>query len=333
MTSFRQDATTNEWVIVTPQRSRRPRAAEAPGRAEGPPHDGACPFCPGNEHMTPPEVLRHPEGRWEQRVVPNLFPAVESRGTTERRGAPEGREMDGVGSHEVVVESPIHNERMDEMKEERIEDILRVWRSRYRELKRDPLVRAVSVFKNFGERAGTSLSHPHSQIVALSVLPPDALRGFAVATRYFDDTGHNLYMDLVDRERREGARVVMEGPGFISFTPFAARVPFETWIVPTVEEGSFERVADEALPELAATIGRLLGALRMAAEDPDFNLIVQSAPDVEESNPFFVWHLRLLPRISTPAGFELGTGMSINPVEPEDAARRLREALATVPAS
>jgi UDPglucose--hexose-1-phosphate uridylyltransferase len=330
MSTLRQDPTTNEWVILAPRRSLRPGSVQVPSRPELPDLDPGCPFCPGNEHLTPPDILRRPaDGAWDQRVFANLYPALSAGGTTERTGNPGAREMAGIGYHEVVVESPRHDERMDEMSAARVASCISIWRERYRSLKQDPTVKAVIVFKNFGERAGTSLVHPHSQILATPVFPPESLHRYAVATRYFDDTGHCVYIDLFEQERRAGVRVVAETAEFIAVAPFAAAVPYETWIAPRAHETSFDRLDDDRLPALAELLTAILGALRRAVGDPDYNLILHSAPAMEELKPFFQWHLRLLPRMSTPAGFELGTGMSINTVAPEEAARALREALAT----
>jgi UDPglucose--hexose-1-phosphate uridylyltransferase len=270
-----------------------------------------------------------PDGpRWDIRAFANLYPALESGGTTERRGVPGAREMAGVGFHEVVVESPRHDGRMDEMPADAIAAVISTWRGRYRALKADPSVRAVIVFKNFGPAAGTSLIHPHSQILATPVFPPDSLQRYEVGTRYFDDTGHCVYMDLLDREQRAGVRLVSETDDFVAVAPFAARVPFETWVAPKVQESSFDRLDDGRLPALAGMLRDLLGALRRAAGDPDYNLVLYSAPALEETKPFFQWHFRLLPRMATMAGFELATGMSINTLPPEDAAAMLREAMA-----
>ena len=328
MSTLRQDPTTNEWVVLAPHRALRPGSAQDPSRPPLPPRDPGCPFCPGNEHQTPPEILRRPaDGDWDQRVFPNLFPALSEGGSTERGGDRWSREMTGVGRHEVVVESPRHDERMEEMSTERVASVIDLWRERYRTLKQDPAVKAIIVFKNFGEGAGTSLVHPHSQILATPVFPPESLHRYAVATRYYDDTGHCVYVDLFEQERRAGTRVVAETEEFIAVAPFAAAVPYEVWIAPRVHQTSFDRLGDHELPALAELLMGVLGALRRAAGDPDYNLIIQSAPTVEELKPFFQWHLRLLPRTSTPAGFELGTAMSINTVTPEESATVLREAL------
>jgi UDPglucose--hexose-1-phosphate uridylyltransferase len=332
MATLRQDPTTTEWVILAPGRAIRPRSDRAGPREVLPTVDPACPFCPGNEDRTPPETLRLSGGSgWQIRVFPNLYPALQPGGNTERRGETGTREMDGVGFHEVLVESARHDDRMDEMRVDDLGRVLQTWRDRYAALRVDPAVREVIVFKNFGTGAGTSLVHPHSQILATPVFTPDSLRRYEVATRYFDDTGRCVYADLLDRERELGTRVVAQAEDFVALAPFAARVPFETWVAPTAHESSFPALDDARIPSLATMLREVLGALRRAAGDPDYNLVLYSAPAHEASKPFFQWHFRLLPRMSTPAGFELATGMAINTLAPEEAAAMLREALAEAP--
>lgn len=330
MATLRQDPTTKEWIILAPRRAGRPAVHDPIPRDPLPDQDRLCPFCPGNEHMTPPEIARMAlDGSWDQRVVPNLFAALEPGGSLEREDAAGlFGEMGGVGSHEVIVESPLHGERMDEMSLDRLTRVIRVWRDRYLALKADPATKGVIVFKNFGERAGTSLVHPHSQIVATPVFPPESLRRYAVATRYYDDTGHCVYEDLLEAEVRRGHRLISRVDGFAAVAPFAARVPFETWIMPFRQETSFGQLDDDLVPALAEILRGILGALRRVAGDPDFNVVVLSAPSHEEWKPFFLWHLRILPRLATAAGFELGSGMYINTVAPEASAQLLREAMA-----
>lgn len=332
MSTLRQDPTTKEWIILAPRRADRPTGRRRQGREQFPEQDPTCPFCPGNEHMTPPEITRvSVNGSWDQRVIPNLFPALEPNGSVERRGAAGlFGEMQGVGRHEVVVESPHHSERMDEMSTDRLGRVLGLWRERYLFLKGDRTIKGVTVFKNFGERAGTSLVHPHSQIVATPVFPPEALRRYAVATRYYDDTGHCVYDDLLEAEIQAGERLIGQVDGFAAVAPFAARTPFETWVMPLEHQTSFGLLQDDRIPALAELLRSMLGALRRVAGDPDFNVVVHSAPSGEEWKPFFLWHVRILPRMATAAGFELGSGMYINTVAPENAARLLREAMATV---
>lgn len=326
MGTLRQDSTTDQWVILAPERGVRP-LPPARVRPLVPSSDPACPFCPGNERLTPAEIARHPaEGAWTVRVVPNRYPAVSTNGGAKRRRNASSAEQAGVGAHEVVIESPLHDHRLDEMSLDHVSTLVRAWRDRSRELARARWARAIVVFKNFGVRAGTSLVHPHSQIMAVSVVPPEAVHLLGVAGRYHRETGRSVYLDLLEREAGAGTRVVGERDGFLAVVPFASRLPYETWILPRSPAASFAALADDAVPALADLVREVVAGLRIAADDPDYNLVVYSAPVGEEANPAFQWHLRLLPRMVTSAGFELGSGMSINCVAPEDAADALRRA-------
>jgi UDPglucose--hexose-1-phosphate uridylyltransferase len=330
MSTLRQDPTTRQWAILATRRGDRPHEPVVVPRPELPEFDPTCPFCPGNEDQTPPEITREQAGEpWQVRVVPNMYAALTGDGATARSGEPMFREMPGVGSHEVVIETPRHDGRMDELEPDQVARVLWMWRERYRELIARPEVRAVVVFKNFGALAGTSLTHPHSQIVATPVFLPRLQRRIDVATRYADEHGSCVYDDVIAAERGSRVRVVDEGDGFIAFEPWAAQSPFETWIAPTVHQGSFGDLADEHLDGLAVILIGSLRAVRRACGDPDYNVVMYSAPSNEgHVTRIFHWHLKLIPRIATQAGFEIGSAMSINTVAPEEAAEALRGALA-----
>ncbi|HEY7659745.1 MAG TPA: galactose-1-phosphate uridylyltransferase [Actinomycetota bacterium] len=328
MSTLRQDPTTRQWAILATRRGDRPHEPVVIPRPQLPEHEDTCPFCPGNEDQTPPEILRVPGSDWMVRVVPNMFAALTGAGPAERSGDRMFREMPGLGSHEVVIETPRHDGRMDELDPADVSLVVRVWLERYRTLIASPDVRAVVVFKNFGALAGTSLTHPHSQIVATPVFLPRLLRRLNVASRYYDENGVCVYDDVIAAEQTAADRIVLEQGGFVAFEPWAAQSPFETWIAPTFHQGSFGDLADEHVDDLAEILVRTLTALRGAAGDPDFNLVLYSAPtNGWDSDRVFHWHLKLIPRISTQAGFEIGSAMSINTLAPEDAAEALRAAL------
>ncbi|HEY3023112.1 MAG TPA: galactose-1-phosphate uridylyltransferase [Actinomycetota bacterium] len=328
MSTLRQDPTSRQWAVMAPVRAGRPHQPVVVPRPQLPELDPSCPFCPGNENQTPPEILRDPkEGDWQVRVVPNLYGALSGDGSVARTGPPLFREMPGVGSHEVVIESRRHDGRMDEMTQQDVARVVDVWRTRYRQLIVQPHIQAIVVFKNFGPLAGTSLTHPHSQIVATPVFLPRLLRRVDVATRYYDEHGSCVYDDLIAAEREADIRVVEDQGDFIAFEPFAAGSPFETWVIPTFHQGSFGDLADEEVDDLAAILIRVLGAIRRACGDPDFNLVMYSAPTNGHTNEVFHWHIKIVPKLSTPAGFELGSAMNINTMLPEDAATSLRNAL------
>ncbi len=332
MSLIRQDPTTKEWVIIATERGRRPHDFERTGRAPtGKAREASCPFCPGNEALTPPELLRceSPEGTgWAVRVTSNKFAALRQEGGLRRRDCgPLFREMDGVGSHEVIVETPLHNRVIPLMGDAEVEQILRVYQARYQVLRDDPRMKYIIIFKNHGVAAGTSLEHPHSQVIATPVAPMLLRRKYEIAISHYDDTGRCLYCDLVEAEVQGKARLILETDHFVVFHPFASRVPFETWIAPKRHQPSFGQVCPEDLAEMARVLRKTLHGLYSALGNPDFNYIIQSAPAEDENKAYYLWHLQILPRVATIAGFELGSGIYITTMVPEESAAYMRDFL------
>ena len=318
-------------MIIAPERGKRPdQFRSAVVRSKEPTFDPGCPFCPGNEAATPPEVLvkrlcAAGKSGWQVRVVPNKFPALTPQGSTKlHTEAGFFQKMDGFGYREIIVETPIHDRFLAAMRAEEVEAILRAYRDRYVALKEDPRVKFILIFKNHGEGAGTSLQHPHSQIVATPIVPVNLRRKYEEAVRYHDATGRCLYSDLIEAERTVGERVITETPGYIVFHPFASHVPFETWLVPKAYQSAFGQVSLEELKELSKILPRTLARLAEVLNDPDYNLVLHSAPVGDENKEYFLWHLRIVPRLTQLAGFEIGSGMLINIYKPEETARLVR---------
>lgn len=332
MSELRRDITTGEWVILATERGRRP---EEFGRHRPAENDSApsCPFCPGQEFRTPKETYAvRPEGQadgpgWLVRVVPNKYAALRPEFPIDRQQmAGLLPRQSGAGFHEVVIEGPGHDLDLADMS---VDDILRVldaYQARYRALHEDHNVRFIQIFRNHGERAGTSLRHPHSQLVALPLVPAAVRSRLEFAGRYFDATGSSVYGDLLRAERDAGERIVAESAHFLVFAPFASRTPFETWIAPNSHRASFGEVGPAELMDFAEILGQTLRRLRAVLGQFDYNYVIHSAPCGEEQREDFCWHLQIIPRLTEMAGFELGTGMEINITAPEDAAVRLREA-------
>lgn len=332
MSLLRFDPTTNDWVVFAPSRALRPHtiaSQDKPGVVERP---ASCPFCPGNEELTPPEIRslrqdRHDARSWLVRVVPNKFPALRIEETSRR--AEEGRSfrsMGGCGAHEVVVESRDHAAVLAQQPVEQIERVLACVQERYQDLMRDERFQAVIIFKNHGEGAGTSLAHPHWQVIATPVVPRMLrLKNFE-AIGFYDREGVNLYDMLLQDELAAGSRILATNDDFAALCPYASHSAFETWIMPRKRQASFAAVAPTALRALAEMLKIVLLKLHTALNNPDFNLTIDSAPRGEEDEPYFLWHLRILPRLATTAGFELGSGMAINTVLPEQARDFLSEA-------
>lgn len=331
MPELRQDPSTKEWVIIATDRARRPdqfREVEMTAHTDD---SGQCPFCPGNEHLTPEEVfaLRGSGGNgnegWRIRVVPNKFAALTpAEGGFRREVSPLFNTAAGFGHHEVIIESPRHDYSLALMSDEEILELLRIYRQRYDILKHDPRIKLILIFRNHGRRAGTSLQHPHSQLVATPIIPLHIRQKYEVAVRHYDDTGRCLYCDIVAVERLGGQRVVLETSGFAVIHPFASQVPFETWILPKFHNPCFARTSPDRMVELASVLRRTLKGLHDALGNPDFNLILHTAPVEDEAKPYFLWHIEIRPRLTTQAGFELGTGIYINTAVPEQTATFMR---------
>ena len=235
------------------------------------------------------------------------------------------REMEGVGVHEVIIETPQHDQILALMPDERVLCVLKAYKQRYQSLSQEPWAKLILIFKNHGESAGTSLEHPHSQLVATPVVPRDLRQRYEIASAYFDDTRRCIYCDLVREEIELRDRVVLETDRFVVFHPFASRFPFETWIAPKRHEPSFGNVPDEDLKELAQVLKSALSGLFTALEDPDYNYVIHSAAVGDEQKGYYLWHIQIVPRLTKIAGFELGSGMAINTALPEETAKFIRE--------
>lgn len=328
MSTLRFDETTSDWVVFAPSRRLRPHD----GVASAPPADGgpaACPFCPGNEAFTPPEIyaVRDPGGgRWRVRVIPNKFPALTIEDNPRRESDEHAFQfMGGCGAHEVIIESPEHSLFLAQQPVEQIGLVLKTLQARSRDLMRDVRFQSVVIFKNHGLAAGTSLPHPHWQLVATPVVPRWLRLKHLTAMEYFDRTGQCLYCVMTGRELADGRRVLTENDDYVAFLPYASHVPFETWIVPRTHLASFQSVPPQRLDSLAQIMQRVLLQLYTGLDNPAFNLTIDDVARGDEDKEYFLWHMSIIPRLTTPAGFELGSGMSINTVLPEDAVKFLKQ--------
>ena len=332
MPELRRDPITGEWVIIASERAKRPSdfASHSPGREEQ--NAATCPFCSGNEGMTPPEIMafRHPgsqrNGRgWWVRVVSNKFPALGIEGDLNKTGLGMYDWMNGVGAHEVIVETPEHDKHLAFLDNRQIEDVLWAYRARYLDLKKDPRLKYILIFRNYGRVAGASLTHPHSQLVATPVIPGVIANELHGARRYSDYRDRCVFCDILRQEQDEGKRLVSENDHFVILEPYAARSPFETWIVPKRHGASFAAISAEEQTGFAAMLGETLRRLHLCLDDPPYNYNIHTAPCDEDAGEGFHWHLSISPRLTIAAGFEMGTGIYINVTPPEVAAQYLRE--------
>lgn len=327
MPEIRLNLVTREWVIIASERAKRPvDFKNNKERRPMPPFLASCPFCAGNEQKTPEERYRIQDssGGWKIRVVANKYPALSLQG--ERKRITDGfrRSETGVGIHEVMIESPRHDLMIPRMEPGHIEDIIRTYKERFIDAHRDKRIEHVIIFKNYGEGAGTSLEHPHTQLVGVPVMPIQFRERVQAAMHYFDDTGECLICALTKREREEGVRVVTDTPNFITFIPYAALSPFHTWIFPKRHSASFATINEEEIKDLAHHLKILLSKFHYGLEDPDYNYVIRSSRPQDCENEYCHWYLSIVPRLTKTAGFELGSGMFINSSVPEKSAEFLR---------
>ena len=323
---IRRDATTGTWSILAVGRSRRPGAM--PGLEAGEP---TCPFCPGNESLTPPEIWA--DGReggppdspgWEIRIVPNLYPALmpEAGMRGWRRGTRVGRPAHG--DHEVIVNSPDHDRSLGEMDLETATGLMRAYRGRYRHYAMQPAVKQVQIIINHKREAGASLDHPHTQVFVLPVVTRAMADELREARRH---AAKGCLFCAVVEEAREDGRVVLENEGWIALVPYAARAPFEIRFAPRRHKPDFAASDEDELKDMADILSRTLHGLSSLLNNPPYNLWLHSAPCDGKDHAYYHWHVEMVPRIIVSAGFELATGMHINILAPEEAARQLRESI------
>ncbi|HUX67855.1 MAG TPA: galactose-1-phosphate uridylyltransferase [Terriglobales bacterium] len=330
MPELRKDPITGRWVIIASDRAKRPTDFNnTPVKLSG--SSGFCPFCYGNESKTPPEILAYrPEGApntpgWTVRVVPNKFPALGIEGDLARQGEGVYDKMNGIGAHEVIIETPAHDQTLASLSPKNIEDVLWAFRDRMLDLKKDSRFRYILIFKNHGEPAGASLEHTHSQLIALPIVPRSIREQVDGAKQYYDFKERCIYCDIIRQELESKVRVVAENEDFVTLSPYAPRFPFETWIFPRRHEAFFEQSSPRNFENLAKAIKSLLVRTDQVLDCPAYNLVLQSAPLRESHLESFHWHIEYMPRLTRIAGFEAGTGFYINPTTPEEAARYLRE--------
>lgn len=328
MSEFRRDPITGRWVIVAQERLARPLEF-SPAVADHP--AGPCPFCEGHEDQTPPEItgLRAAGSQpnqpgWRVRVVPNKFPAVQADavpcGTTDDLY----ERMPGIGAHEVIVESPNHVASTSELTDEQVGEVFSVYRDRLIRLRTETRFVYGLVFKNVGYAAGASVQHTHSQLIATPIMPLHVREELETAKQYFQQRGRCIFCALIEREECEAVRVIDRSSNFIVLCPFASRVPYETWILPTSHASHIEDIKDHAVFELGKLVKQTISQLETTTGGCAYNYLIHTAPLDSDRVETYHWHIEVFPRLAKAAGFEWGTGYFINPIAPEDAAGRLR---------
>jgi UDPglucose--hexose-1-phosphate uridylyltransferase len=235
--------------------------------------------------------------------------------------------MNGIGAHEVIIETSNHKESLADLPAKRVENVLWAYRDRILDLKKDLRLRYILIFKNHGAAAGATLEHSHSQLIALPVVPTSVIEEIDGCKQHYQQKERCIYCDIMRQESAEGTRVVLENPEFLCLTPYAPRFPFEMWILPKRHAGYFEESQRSQFEFLAPILGEALRRMNAVLARPAYNFMLHSSPLHEKTGDFYHWHIEIIPKLTQVAGFEWGTGFYINPVSPEDAAKSLRDAV------
>ncbi len=332
MPDLRRDPVVGRWVIISTERIGRPHdfVTLQPSHPLPP---ALCPLCPGQERLTPKEIMAYrgqpaePNApNWTLRVIPNKYPALQVEGDIGREGIGMYDRMNGVGAHEVIVETARHTESMADMPAKKIEDVLWAYRDRILDLKKDLRFRYILIFKNHGAAAGATLEHSHSQLIALPIVPTNVVAELEGCRSHFQQKERCIYCDMLRQDLADGGRIVAENLEFVCVMPFAPRFPFEMWILPKRHAGYFEESQRTQFEYLAPMLSDCLRRMDKVLSRPAYNFILHSSPLHERTGDFYHWHLEVIPKLTHVAGFEWGTGFYINPVAPEEAAKFMRDA-------
>lgn len=335
MSELRKDPITFRYVIIAPNRAERPNCFEYDVNAN---NIIECPFCEGREKSTPPEIFAYRDENskanspgWKVRVVPNKFPALILKEKLARKNIGMFEKMQGFGSHEVIIETPRHYKKLHQLSEEQIKLVIDTYQHRLTDLKTDERLKYILIFKNEGSKAGATINHSHSQLIATPVIPIAIAEELQGAIKYFNQNGCCIFCDIIENEKYFGERVFFENEYFICFCPYASRFPFEIWILPKKHNTDYKNISEIEKSYLAKTLKIVLNKLTQAAGNPDYNYIIHTGPNRAAHQSYwqaidkaFHWHIEIIPRLTGMAGFEWGSNFFINPVPPENSAKRLR---------
>lgn len=356
MSELRQDPTTREWVIIATERRRRPQEFENGIKSDNEgiiklsEYSKECPFCSGNEYLSPNETKSYRtfgtapnSAGWWIRVIPNKFAALsvnpevnllphgdakffnsDFAGYFSSKATEIFRTKPGMGAHEIVIDTPKHNEIIPFFSDTQVQELFLMYRDRYLSLSSDSRFRYIIIFKNSGVNAGTSIIHSHSQIIATPIIPLTLRNNISQARFYYDEIGRCIFCDMMQGEIVDGRRIILKTADFIVFHPFASTSPFETWIMPLAHEPCFTAMTAEKTKTLGIIVKKILRGMRDALSDPDYNFVFNNPPIADEKEDYYHWSLRIIPRLTMKAGFEIGTGMSINTAIPEETAEFMR---------
>ena len=330
MSELRRDPIGGRWVIVQTDNPKGPADFEIEKDPETDPQK--CPFCPDHEDQTPPELLVNRSAGaangpgWSLRTVPNKFPALKIEGDIDREGVGMFDMMNGVGAHEVIIETPDHTKELSELSQEEVEAVIWAYKSRCLDLRKDKRFEYILLFKNHGKAAGASLSHPHTQLIALPMIPKNVQEELHGAQHHYEYKDRCVYCDMVRQEESFEKNMVVSSDAYVAFCPHASRFAFETWIMPKEHFASFDYIEPNMVADLAGILKNVLARVRKVLKAPAYNFVIHTSPIKNSIMEEYHWHIEIMPKLIKTAGFEWGTGFYINPTPPELAAKHLKAA-------
>lgn len=330
MSQLRRDPADHSWTIFLDDLDYGPSSYEICGTNIR--NNDICPLCHGQEAQTTPEIMalrpkggEKNKGGWTIRVVPNMYPALRIEGELIKRGDGPYDSISGIGAHELIIESPVHNEGLGDFSRQHISELIRVFLSRYQDLRRDSRFKYISIFKNYGQNAGATLEHSHTQLIALPVVPKKITQMMDIKRNYFQRKDRCLFCDIVMEEKQFKNRLILEDESFLAFVPFAVRAPFGIMILPKKHQHNFSQMDEKEIWDLSGLLRILLRKMDDLLNYPPYNLILNNAPLSPDGQDFFHWHIDILPRIVNYSGFDWLSGFHTNTTTPEKAARFYRE--------
>jgi UDPglucose--hexose-1-phosphate uridylyltransferase len=327
MNELRRDPVTGRWIIVFMDNVPDVKDFRVlPDKKDNQP---SCPFCYGKEGLTPHEIMAHRKqggpntSGWTVRVVPNKFPALKIEGELDREGVGVFDVMNGVGAHEVIVESPDHYKDMADFSYAEMEDVVWAYVSRSLDLRQDKRLKYILIFKNYGKIAGASLEHAHSQLIALPIVPKRVHEEIEGAAKYYEYKERCIFCDIIRAEQAEKDRIIYEDEKFLAFCPYVSRFPYEIWVLPKRHSSDFTDIGRDCVPCLSRALRDSLLRIKKCLGDPPYNFILHTSPLDGHDREDYHWHIEIMPKLTKVAGFEWGSGFYINPVPPHIAAKNL----------
>lgn len=323
---LRQDLVSGDWIVIAPGRARRPHEIikKLPKRKVVPVR--GCPFEDPQKSGNPEPLVVYPNRhQWAVQIIPNKYPAVSHDGI-QAGFAKHGpyKVFLGVGHHDVVITRD-HKKNFPHLTKEEANQLFQAFRDRYLMLFEDRYISYISIFHNWGPAAGASIYHPHYQMIGIPVVPPDVSHSLEGSARYFKQNKECVHCVMIAWEQKEKRRVIFENGGAVAFAPFVSRAPFEIRIFPKKHLPYFENTYDHDLESVVAALQKVLRVVEKKLGDPDYNFFIHTAPIKDKDDyKHYHWHIEILPKVAVRAGFELGTGVEINSVDPDAAAKILR---------